>query len=66
MTEYRIVKRWQPFFSRWYYNLEKKEVTRFLWWKFENWENIGGNTLDTSIPPTWKEFCNNEPIIENP
>jgi len=66
MTEYRIVKRWQSFFSHWYYTLEKKEITKFLWMRFENWQKVGGNNLTTSIPAQWKEFCNHEPIIEKP
>ena len=66
MSKYRIIRRYHSFFNHWHYTLEKLTVTKFLWWRFERWEKVAGNSLTTTIPSSWSEFEIEKIISENP
>lgn len=58
MSEYRTVRRWNSFFSHWYYTLEKKFTYKKWFSKKERvgWEYVAGNSLDQWEPDEWNEF----------
>lgn len=56
MKEYRIVKYYVSFFSRWAYALEVKSNWKFLWWKGINWRRGGGNDLTSYPKSEWDKL----------
>lgn len=51
--EYRIVRKFDGFFSKWCYYLEKKTFNFFLG---ERWKEVAGNPLRRSIPDEWRKL----------
>lgn len=64
MAEYRIVKKYNSFFSHWHYELQKKVNWSFLWWKGFYWNYAAGNSLTKYIPNDWDDLNIVEQITE--
>ena len=63
--EYRIVRKFDTFFSEYYYEVERRVQSKFLWWNWDFWKYEAGNSLDRSPKREWFEVYGDMEIIED-